>query len=161
MVMANPFLESLGEPPKACMTKSSHPTANLKEKGNSDLPLLCLNYLSPILWLLVCVFTIWYFRPLAMQKEICQAHTQYPPHSTVSMEKTQCCWNSWQLNKFLVQPDYASLIHVIISTTYSHAQMCFSFSAFLELTMYNLEVNSYKTSAIWRGQGEGSKFAYG
>ena len=79
--MANPFLESLGEPPKACMTKSSHPTANLKEKGNSDLPLLCLNYLSPILWLLVCVFTIWYFRPLAMQKEICQAHN-YPVSTT-------------------------------------------------------------------------------
>ena len=36
--------------------------------------------------------------------------------------------------------------------------MCFSFSAFLELTIYNLGINSYTTSVIWRGQWEGSIF---
>ena len=38
MEMANPLQESFGEPPKACVTNSSRPLANLKEKGNPDLP---------------------------------------------------------------------------------------------------------------------------
>ena len=34
MTMANPLLESCGEPPKACVTNSNCPPANLKGKGN-------------------------------------------------------------------------------------------------------------------------------
>ena len=38
MEVANLLLESFGESPKTCVTNSSHPPANLKGKGNPDLP---------------------------------------------------------------------------------------------------------------------------
>jgi hypothetical protein len=47
MKMANPLLESFGEPPKACVTNSSRPPANLKGKENPDLPSVCSNYWPP------------------------------------------------------------------------------------------------------------------
>ena len=66
--MANPLLESFRKPTKAFMINSSFPPANLKGKGNPD----------------------WYFQPFGMQAcnppEICKAHNQYPPHSTVHLE---------------------------------------------------------------------------
>jgi hypothetical protein len=46
-------LESFRESPKACVTNSSRPPANLKGKGNPDLPLVCSNYWPPI----VALFT--------------------------------------------------------------------------------------------------------
>ena len=36
--MANPLLESFREPPRTCVTNSSHPLTDLEEKGNPDLP---------------------------------------------------------------------------------------------------------------------------
>ena len=38
--MTNPLLESFSKPPKACVTNSNCPQANLKGKGNPDLPIL-------------------------------------------------------------------------------------------------------------------------
>ena len=52
--MANPLLDSFGKSPKACVTNSSHPPANLKGKENPDLPLVCLNYWPPIVALSLC-----------------------------------------------------------------------------------------------------------
>ena len=70
----------------------------LKEKVKPDLPSVCSNYWPPIV-ASVCVLTIWNFRPfgnaaqVCNPPEICQAHSQYPPHSTgphstVPLEKT-------------------------------------------------------------------------
>ena len=54
--MANPLIESFGESPKACVTNSSCPPANLKGKENPDLPSVCSNYYTGLLtWLSVCV----------------------------------------------------------------------------------------------------------
>ena len=36
MEMANPLLESFGESPKACVTNSNRPPANLKGKANPE-----------------------------------------------------------------------------------------------------------------------------
>ena len=47
MEIANPLLESFGEPPKACVTNSNSPPANLKGKGNPDMPQVCSNYWPP------------------------------------------------------------------------------------------------------------------
>ena len=44
MAVANPLLESFGEPIKACMTNSSHPLVNFKEKVNPDLPVQAIGY---------------------------------------------------------------------------------------------------------------------
>ena len=78
MEMANPLLESFGEPPKACVTNSSRPLANLKGKENLDLPSDCSNYWTPIVFKPFDTFDL-----SAMQicnpPEICQAHSQYPP----------------------------------------------------------------------------------
>ena len=52
--MANPVLESFGESPKACVTNSSRPPANLKGKGNPYLPLVFSNYWPPIVDLSLC-----------------------------------------------------------------------------------------------------------
>ena len=46
--MANPLLEGFGRSPKACVTNSSCPLANLKGKGNPDLPSVWSNYWPPI-----------------------------------------------------------------------------------------------------------------
>ena len=88
--MANPLLESFGEPPKACMTNSSCPPANFKGKENPDLPSICSNYWpSNVPQFVFEPFST--FKLLAMQvynfPEICQAHSQHPPHSTVPLEK--------------------------------------------------------------------------
>ena len=48
MEVANSLLESFGEPPKACVTNSSRPLANLKGKGNPDLQSVWSNYWPPI-----------------------------------------------------------------------------------------------------------------
>ena len=48
MEMANPLLESFGEPPRTCVTKSSRPPPDLKEKENPELPSVCSNYWPPI-----------------------------------------------------------------------------------------------------------------
>ena len=63
MEMANPLLESFGEPPRICVINSSRPLTDLKGKGNPDLPLVCSSYWPPI------------------------AHSQCPPHSRASLEK--------------------------------------------------------------------------
>ena len=47
MGMANPLLESFEEPPKACVINYNLPPANLKGKGNPDLPSVCSNYWPP------------------------------------------------------------------------------------------------------------------
>jgi hypothetical protein len=52
--MANPLLESFGEPQKACVTNSSHPLANLKGKENLDLSSVCSNYWPPNVALSLC-----------------------------------------------------------------------------------------------------------
>ena len=49
MEMANPLLESFGEPPRTRMTNSRRPPTDLKEKGNPDLSLVCSNYWPPII----------------------------------------------------------------------------------------------------------------
>ena len=92
MEVANLLLESFGEPTKACVTNSSHPPAILKGKGNPDLPSICSNYWSGSQFVFLPFGTL---DLPAMQvynpPEICQAHNQYPPHSTVSLEKKPCC----------------------------------------------------------------------
>ena len=64
MVMANPLLESFGEFPKICLTNSRRPPANLKGKGNPDMPSVCLNYWPPIVALSLCFnhLVLWTFR---------------------------------------------------------------------------------------------------
>ena len=52
--MANPLLESFGESPKAWVTNSSRPPANLKGKENPDLPSVCSNYWPPNVALSLC-----------------------------------------------------------------------------------------------------------
>ena len=52
METANPMLGSLGEPPKIRVTNSSQ--TDLKGKGNPNLPLVCSNYLPPIVALSLC-----------------------------------------------------------------------------------------------------------
>ena len=90
--MVNPLLESLGEPPTACVTNFSRPLANLKGKGNPDLPSVCLNYWPPNVAQFVFLKPFGTFDLSAMQvcnpPEIFQAHSQHPPHSTVPFEKT-------------------------------------------------------------------------
>ena len=54
MEMANPLLESFGEPPRICMINSSRPPTDLKGKGNPDLPSVCSNYWPPIVALCLC-----------------------------------------------------------------------------------------------------------
>ena len=48
MEMANPLLESFGEPPKACVTNSNQPPANLKKKEtqicHQFVPLIKMHY---------------------------------------------------------------------------------------------------------------------
>ena len=56
--MANPLLESFGEPPWIRMTNSSRPLTDLKGKGNPDLPSVCSNYWPSILALSLCVMKI-------------------------------------------------------------------------------------------------------
>ena len=89
--MANTLLESFEEPPKACMTNSSRPLANLKGKENPDLPSVCSNYWPPNMALSLCFNHLVLLTFSAMQvcnpPEIYQAHSQYPPHSTVPLEK--------------------------------------------------------------------------
>ena len=41
--------------PKICVTNPSCPPANLKGKGNTDLPSVCSNYWSPIIALSLCL----------------------------------------------------------------------------------------------------------
>ena len=52
--MTNPLLESFGEPQKACVTNFSRPPADLKGKGNPDLPPVCSNHWPPIVALTLC-----------------------------------------------------------------------------------------------------------
>ena len=52
--MANPLLESFGRSPKACVTNSSCPPANLKGKENPDLSSVCSNYWPPNMALSLC-----------------------------------------------------------------------------------------------------------
>jgi hypothetical protein len=93
--MANPLLESFGESPKACVINSSRPPANLKRKENPDLPSVCSNYWPPNVALSLCfnhlVFGTFEFRPFGnaglKSPRDSQAHSQYPPHSTVPLEK--------------------------------------------------------------------------
>ena len=59
MEMANPLLESFREPPKTHVANSSHPPANLKGKGNPDLPSVCSNHWASYCGS-VCVLTFWY-----------------------------------------------------------------------------------------------------
>ena len=92
--MANPLIESFGESPKACVTNSSCPPANLKGKENPDLPSVCSNYYTGFLtWLSVCVLNhlvLSTFRqcrsaiPQRSAKPIAN-----PPHNTVT--KILCC----------------------------------------------------------------------
>ena len=76
------------------MTNSNPPPANLKGKGNPDLPLVCSNYWPPIVSLILwfnhlVLGTLDLSAMLACNPpEIRQAHSQYPPHSRVSLEKT-------------------------------------------------------------------------
>ena len=88
---ANPMLESFEESPKACMTNSSFPSANLKGKENRDLSSVCSNYWPPIVALSLRFNPFRTFDLSVMQvcnhQEIRQAHSQYPPHSRVSLEK--------------------------------------------------------------------------
>ena len=82
--MANPLLES----PKACVINFSCPLANLKEKENPDLPLVCSNYWLPNVALSLCfnhlvLSTIWQCRsaiPQRSAKPIASIHhtVQYP-----------------------------------------------------------------------------------
>ena len=90
--VANPLLQSFGKPPKACVSNSSRPLANVKVKGNSDLPSVWSIYWHPIVALSLCFN---HFILLAFQKcrfeippEICQALSQYPPHSTDPLRKS-------------------------------------------------------------------------
>ena len=62
MEMANPLLESFGEPPKAHVANYSHPPPNLKGKGNPDLPSIGLFKPLASYCGSVCVLTFWYFR---------------------------------------------------------------------------------------------------
>ena len=87
MEMANPLLESFGEPPKACVTNSSCPKANLKGKENPELPSVCSNYWPPIVALSLCfnhlvLSTFKQYRfaiPQRSAKPIASIHTvQYP-----------------------------------------------------------------------------------
>ena len=48
--------------PKALVTNSNRSPANLKGKKNTNLPSVCSNFWL-LLWLSVCVLTIWYYRP--------------------------------------------------------------------------------------------------
>jgi hypothetical protein len=54
MEMANPLLESFGEPPRIRVTNSSCPPTDLKGKETPDLPLVCSNYWPPIMALSLC-----------------------------------------------------------------------------------------------------------
>ena len=87
--MANPLLESFRKNQKAFMTNSSCPPANLKVKKTQ----ICQRFVQTIgllWWLSMCLLIIWYFQPFSIQvcnpPEICKAHNQYPPHSTVHLE---------------------------------------------------------------------------
>ena len=60
MEMANPLLESFGEPTRICVINSSRPPTDLKGKGNPDLPSVCSNYWPPIVALSLC------FNPLVL-----------------------------------------------------------------------------------------------
>ena len=91
MEMATLQLESFGEPPKACVTNSSHPLANLKEKGNQ----ICQWFVQTIgllMWHNLCfnhlVPSTFQQCSSAINPEVCQAHSQHPTHSTVPLEKT-------------------------------------------------------------------------
>ena len=73
MKKANPLSESFGEPPRTCMTNSSRPLTELKEKGNPDLPSVCSNYWPPIGALSLCfnhlvLSTFWQCRSAIPQK---------------------------------------------------------------------------------------------
>ena len=84
-------LESFGEPPQACVIKSYCPPANLKGKANPDLPSVSSNYWPPTMEQFVFYLPFGTFDLMAMQvynpPEICKAHSQYPPHSTVPLEE--------------------------------------------------------------------------
>ena len=62
--MANPLLESFGEPPRIRLTNSSRPLTGLKGKGNSDLPSVCSNYWPPVVARSLCFshLVLWTFR---------------------------------------------------------------------------------------------------
>ena len=87
------MLESFGESPKACVINSSRPPEKLKGKENPDLPSVCSNYWPPNVALSLCfnhlvLSTFWQCRsaiPKRSAKPI--ASIQYPPHSTVPLEK--------------------------------------------------------------------------
>jgi hypothetical protein len=82
MEVANPLLESFGEPPKAFVTNTSRPPANIKGKGNPNLPLVCSNYWPPIVALSLCfnhlvLLTFWQCRfaiPQRSAKPIASIH---------------------------------------------------------------------------------------
>ena len=82
MEVANPLLESFGEPPKYCVTNSSHPLVNLKEKGYPDLQSVCSNYWPSNVALSLCfnhlvLLTFWQCRytiPRRSAKPIASIH---------------------------------------------------------------------------------------
>ena len=88
MEVDNQLLDDFGEPPKACVTNSSQPPANIKRKGNPDLPTVCSNYCPPIMALSLCfnhllLSTFWQCRsaiPQRSAKPIASIHhtVQYP-----------------------------------------------------------------------------------
>ena len=86
MEMANPLLESFGETPKICATNSSRPQTDLK--GNPDLPSVCSNYWPPNVALSLCFNHLVLSTFRQCRSAIHQAYSQYPPHSTVPLEKS-------------------------------------------------------------------------
>ena len=84
MEVANPLLQSFGEPPKACLTNPTIPWGTSKEKETRFWHQFVQTF--GLLYIVALQFRT--FDLPAMQvcnpPETCQAHSQYPPHSTVS-----------------------------------------------------------------------------
>ena len=95
MEKANPLLESFGETPRICVTDSSRPLTDLKEKGNPDLPSVCSNYWPPIVALSL------YFNHLVLST-FQQCRSAMPKRSAkpiASIHHTvQCPWRNPYVN---------------------------------------------------------------